>query len=373
MKINKVDAFPLRYPEPNDNDNIRHICLARIETDDGIVGWGECVCIWAEAALAVRTIIERGFAAVLIGRDPTDVTGAWDAMKTQSWWYGEGGIASFALSACDMAMWDLKGKVHGLPLHQLLGGKLHSKLRACASTHPKFASIDDNVNELAAHIEKGYTAVKVGFGKRGEARLGVDAQRDIDYVKAVCDMKGNADFMVDIGNGVRWDVPQAIRMTQAFEQFGIRWIEDPLRPWDYEGYTRLQSAIHTPIAMGEREWTLQGYRRLLEHNIADIVLVDPGRAEGVSGFLQVMRELQTRTRFINAHSWSSAVNTAAAVQLIATASNYIVMEVQPKPGPMNIDLVHDPIVAENGWITVPDEPGLGVDVNMATVAKYSFG
>src|SRR5687767_7322933 len=117
MLINKITAYPLRYPEPNDHNNLRYITLVRVETDDGTVGWGECISQWAEAALAVKVIVERGLAPVLLGRDPADTYAIWLAMKEQSWWYGEGGIAWFALSALDIAMWDLKGKALGVPLH----------------------------------------------------------------------------------------------------------------------------------------------------------------------------------------------------------------------------------------------------------------
>src|SRR5919202_2746659 len=148
MLIKRVEAFPLQYPEPNDHNNLRYVTLARIECDDGTVGWGECISQWPEAALAVKPIIERGLGPAILGRDPLDTYAIWLAMKEQSWWYGEGGIASFALSAIDMAVWDLKGKALGVPLYKLLGGKLHDRLRACASTHPSVATIDGMAKEL---------------------------------------------------------------------------------------------------------------------------------------------------------------------------------------------------------------------------------
>jgi len=178
MQITRVEAFPLRYREPNDNQNLRYITLARVETNDGAVGWGECISQWPESAQAVKIIVERGLAPVLLGRDPRETEALWQAMKAHTWWYGDGGIASFALSALDMACWDLKGKALGVPLYQLLGGKVNAKLRACASTHPNRATIDALAAELAGYAQQGYTALKVGFGKRGEARLGYEAERD---------------------------------------------------------------------------------------------------------------------------------------------------------------------------------------------------
>src|SRR5690242_15131231 len=109
---------------------------------------------------------------MLLGRDPRNTYAIWLAMKDQSWGSGPGGIASFAVSALDIAMWDLKGKALAVPLHQLFGGKLVSRLRACISTHPSKSSIPDMADELAAYARQGFTAIKCGFGKKGEANLG---------------------------------------------------------------------------------------------------------------------------------------------------------------------------------------------------------
>src|SRR5215470_13676684 len=121
MQIKKITAYPLRYPEPNDRMNMRHVTLAKIETDTGLVGWGECISQWPEAALAVKTLIEQGLAPVLLGRDPTENLALVHLMKEHNWWYGDTGMANFAVSAIDIALWDLKGKALGVPVHNLLG------------------------------------------------------------------------------------------------------------------------------------------------------------------------------------------------------------------------------------------------------------
>lgn len=373
MLIKDVRAFPLQYPEPNDHNNLRYVTLARIEAEDGTVGWGECISQWPEAALAVVPIVERGLAPVLRGRDPLENYALWLAMKEQAWWYGQGGIAWFALSALDMALWDLKGKLLGVPLHTLLGGKLRDRLRACASTHPSAATIPEMARELAGHAERGYTAIKVGFGKKGESRLGFDAARDVEFVAAVRQALGDdIDFMIDIGHPVRWEVTQAIRMVHAFERYNLRWIEDPLRTEDWEGYPLLRAATKTQIATGEDLWTVADYRRLIEANIGDVILVDPGRVEGITGYHKVLAMTEHAHRYINAHSWSSAINTAASLHLTAVAPNYIVMEMKPAPSPMQHELVYEPFEVQDGTIAVPDQPGLGVEVNEDVVRKYLF-
>lgn len=371
MPIKNIQTFPLSYPEPNDFNNTRHLLLARIESDDGAVGWGEAITMWPEASLATQKVIEQGLAPLLAGGDPCDNHALWHKMKEHTWWYGQGGIASLAISALDMALWDLKGHLLGRPLYELLGGKLRDRLRACASTHPSNPTPEGLAQELAGHVAQGYTAVKVGFGKKGPARLGEDPRRDLTYVQAVREALGaGVDFMVDIGYHVRYEVSQAIQVTRGFERYGIRWIEDPLPQNDWAGYRRLQAAVQTPIATGEREWTLDGYRRLIEAGIGDIFLIDPGRVDGITGFQQVSQLVTAAGRHINPHSWSSALNTAASLHLTAVAANYIVMELKPLPNPMQHELAFNPIVQQDGWIAVPDRPGLGVDVDEAIVRKY---
>ena len=133
MKIVDVQAYPLRYPEPHDSNRLRYLTLVRVEGEGGLYGWGECISQWPEAALAVKVVTERGFLPLLKGRAALDTRGLWDSMRRHSTWYGTGGIATFALSAIDMALWDLKGRALGVPVYELLGGKVTSRLRAVAS------------------------------------------------------------------------------------------------------------------------------------------------------------------------------------------------------------------------------------------------
>ncbi|MBZ0306181.1 MAG: mandelate racemase/muconate lactonizing enzyme family protein, partial [Anaerolineae bacterium] len=138
MKIKKVDVFPLEYQEPNDNMAERRVVLVRIETRDGMVGWGECISQFLPATYAVTALLENGLTDLILGKNPLDNEAIWNQLRGEVWWYGDvGGIAAFAISAIDMALWDLKGKILGLPVYQLLGGKQTERLPVCASTHPK--------------------------------------------------------------------------------------------------------------------------------------------------------------------------------------------------------------------------------------------
>ena len=138
MKIARVEAIPVSYPEPNDFNALRHLCLAKITADDGQVGWGESITQFPEANFAAKAIIE-GMAPNLIGKDPVQTETLWRQNKQQAWWYGyHGGIASYATAAIDIALWDLKGKALGRSVLDLLGGPAHDRLPAIASCHAHY-------------------------------------------------------------------------------------------------------------------------------------------------------------------------------------------------------------------------------------------
>lgn len=372
MRINKMEAIPMRYAEPNDFYSIRHTLLVKIETDEGIVGWGESIAMWPEAVMAVKIVIEQGFAPLLRDCDPLDTETNWLLMKKHTWWYGEGGIASFAISGVDMALWDIKGKAFNMPLYKLLGGKVRDRLPACASTHPSKPTLQDNADELAAYIQEGYQSVKVGFGKKGHAGLGKERKRDIAFVRTVREAIGEAGLIVDIGNAVEWDIPTAIRMTREFEQYDIAWIEEPLHPTNMAGLAELRTASATLIATGEREYTVAGYYRLIRSGLVDVVGIDPGRAEGITGFLKVVEMAGREGRKFNAHCWSTAVTTAASLHLSIASPHCMLLELKPLPNPMQDELVAEPIRQQGGWVSAIEKPGLGVDVLESVVEAYRF-
>ena len=222
MKITKVEAIPVSYPEPNDFDALRHLCLARIEADDGAVGWGESVTMWPEASFATKAIIE-GISDLVVGQDPVGNDAIHHSLKDRAWWYGyEGGIASFAIAAIDIALWDLKGKALGSSLLDLLGGPVHERLPAIASSHAHHESIPDMADEAVEWLSTGLRGMKVGFGKRGNARLGFEHDRDVEYVRAMREAIGpDKTLMIDLGWLIRWDVSTAIKRTKAFDEYGI--------------------------------------------------------------------------------------------------------------------------------------------------------
>ena len=172
MKITQVKPWNVSYPQPNDSDNTRYLTFCSVEADDGTVGWGEAITQFPEPTRATERIIEA-MGEQLLGADPMQNVALWRKLHQNSWWYGyEGGPASFAISAIDIALWDRKGKLLGQPVVNLIGGAYRDRLPVIASTHAFDESLEHEAEKHGRYVrEQGYQGVKVGMGKRGKARL----------------------------------------------------------------------------------------------------------------------------------------------------------------------------------------------------------
>ncbi len=373
-KIARIDALSVAYPESNDAGSTRYLTMCRIETTSGTVGWGECIPMsgsgFPEACRATEVIID-GLADLVIGTDPVKNQATIRDVRKRTWWYGPEGIAAFALSAIDMALWDLKGKVLDRSLVDLLGGAVQTRLPAIAATH---ATLPDIEAEAARHgdmIEAGFAGVKVGFSERSGG-LGFNVERDVNFVRLLREAVGpDAQLMIDRGHSLAWDASSAIRRVHGFEEHGLTWIEEPFEPDEIENFRRLRSSVNTMIATGERAWNLQAYRRLINTGTVDVIGCDPGRSNGISGFVELVKLCELSGVWFNAHTWSSAINTAASLAVSATSDRCLVFELKPEENVMQHELVSEPFRQRDGWIDVPtSKPGLGIEVNEATVLKY---
>jgi L-alanine-DL-glutamate epimerase-like enolase superfamily enzyme len=225
--------------------------------------------------------------------------------------------------------------------------------------------------ELAGHIQAGYQFVKVGFGKKGHANLGVDEVRDLAFVKTVRAAIGEeAGFIVDVGAKCRWDLPRAIRSAAAMSEYRLTWLEDPFHPDNLSAYQRLRAAVpQMKIAFGERFFNQYDYQRLLEAQSCDVILVDPGRAEGITGMWKIIQLAALHNVALDAHSWSSAINTAASLHLSLCAPLPTLFELKPTPSSIQHELVSNPVEQEAGWVYAPQGYGLGADVREETVQR----
>lgn len=371
MKICGVEAIPVAYPEPNDSNATRHLLFVRVTSDAGEVGWGEAVTMWPEATHAAAEVV-NGLAELIVGRDPREHALAHEALRAHTWWYGNGGIATFAVAALDIAMWDLAGKAAGLNVLDLMGGPVHDTLPVLISCHAMDGDLDAMAERMAGWVaEHDAVGIKVGFGKRGAAALGLDADRDIAFVRALRRELGpEKSIMIDIGASIHWDVRTAVARTLAFEQFDIAWIEEPLGADDPAGYAELRSRVSTKIAYGEREWTPRGVQRIAETGTVDVVGIDPGRCEGITGWLAAAAHVRAAGREVNAHAWSSAVVTAASLALSFAAPHCHQIEIKPLRNPMQHELTSTPLTSSAGRFLPPTRRGLGVDVDEAAIDRY---
>lgn len=373
-KIKSITAYPLEYPEPHDHGALRYITLARVETEDGAVGWGECISQFPESCQATKIIIEQGYAPLLEGESALEVEKCWHKMADRIWWYGPQGIAAFGMSAVDMALWDLKGKLLGQPVCNLIGGTLTEKVIAMASIHLDMDDLDWSVNEFRWFAEQGYFIVKGGWGTNPAAVFGTDEKRDITLVRRIRENIGNdIDLVLDVlGARVLWDLKTAIYRIQQMEQYNLLWIEEPLHPQDYIAHVSLRARTKIRIGTGEQEWDLNGYRRMIDAGGVDVVQIDPGRCQGITGSTKIIQLVEAAQLKFSAHTWSSALNTAASVHLLATSRAGLCMDFKPHESPMQHELVSDPWVQQNGYITVRDTPGLGVSIREEVVKQYSI-
>ena len=373
-KIARIEPIPIEYPDPNDFGTIRRTVLVRVETTDGVVGWGECIAMWPEACRAVATVISGGFLPLLQGDLAEDIDGAWVKMRRHVFWYGEGGIASFAISGVDMALWDIRGKVAGKPLYALLGGLKKDRLLANASAHVNKKGEAACVAEVEGFFAAGFRSTKLGFAKKGESNIGGDPEVDVSFIRSLRAALGDeAGILVDIGNGVRWDVDTAISVANRMGDLGIGWYEEPLYPTDDAGYRRLRAGTTVRLASGEREFTEAGYRRQMEFVQAiEVYGVDPARVEGITGFLKVDALCTQYGRVINAHAWSTAITTAASLHLSLASPNAEVFEFKPFAVVVQDELVAEKLWHRDGWAYPIHGAGLGIEVQEAVVRRLAM-
>lgn len=373
-RIARLTTVPVSYPEPNDWNSERHLLFVRLETDDGAVGWGEAITQFRPSTFATEVLV-NGMSDVLIGSEPTDNIATWQRLHAQAWWYGyRGGLFNFALSAVDIALWDLRGQVSGQSLSTMIGRHpdLHEDgLPVLASTHVFDADLDAEVARHAKYVNDGYLGVKIGMGKKGDARIGYNVARDIGFVRDLRAACGPAAWiMMDRGQSLVWTFDEALERVRGWEEYGLKWVEEPFEPWDIENLRRLRGKTDCLIAGAEREWDVRGYSEVLSTGLLDVIGCDVGRVGGISGALQVIRLVEANNVWFNSHAWSSAINTAASIALSASTRRCLVQELKPDPSPMQAEVVANPFDAVDGRIAVPTGPGLGIRVDEGALTAF---
>jgi L-alanine-DL-glutamate epimerase-like enolase superfamily enzyme len=277
---------------------------------------------------------------------------------------GRRGIAIHAMSGIDMALWDIKGKALGMPVWKLLGGGFHEKIRCYASN--LFAPTpEETCNRARGFADQGFTAVKFGW-----APMGQDERTDIALVRQARKGLGDdIDLLIDAG--LAWDAKTAIQRAHAFADSRIYWLEEPLHPDDYEGYQKLSSATSIRIAAGEQESNRRSYIDLMDRGRIDVVQVDLTRCGGFTEAMKIASLAADRGLPVANHGFTTYINVMAALHWLNSVPNALICEFVSEKGTTLRDCItRQRIKAIDGFLRMPQEPGLGIDLDDNAVAQY---
>lgn len=368
MKITDVEAIYVR------SERVREVCdsgqdalIVRVHTDAGISGLGEV----DSSPLAAKGAIEgpyshtvtSGLRELVIGQDPFETEKIWHRMYTGNIYGGRRGVGFHAMSGIDIALWDIKGKALGLPIWKLLGGGFHNRIRCYASS--LWGPTPAVTRALARrYVDQGFNAVKFGWEPMGQ-----DEATDVALVREARRGLGDGpDLLVDAG--LVWDAKTAIRRVRAFEEHRIFWLEEPLMPDDYAGYRRLSEAVDTRIAAGEEESNRASFLELMDRGKVDVVQVDLTRVGGFTEAMKIASLAQDRGLKVANHGFTTYINVAAALHFLNSIPNTLITEyVAEEETTLRDRLTKQSIRARDGMLAVPQEPGLGIELDDEVVSQ----
>ena len=381
MKIRDVEVLVLKSPglynRPEGGEEPQGptwMGVVKVTTDEGLTGYSDM----ETSASVAKAVVEapkwsegqdqcfEGLRSLLVGENPLEVERLWYKMYRGSIYYGRRGAAIQAISAIDIALWDICGKFYGQPVHVLLGGKWRDRVPAYAST--LFRSTPEAMRGAAArYIDEGFRAVKFGWGVFGE-----DLARDLRLVEAAREALGSdRDLMIDTGWFVERTPKEAIRLVESLEPFDPFFVEELLHPEDYAGYRRVAARTRARIACGEQEATEWGFRQLIEQARVDVVQPDLTRCGGLTVGRKIVHMAERANVLVIPHSWCSDLLTAASLHLIAFQRRGPFVEFNTSQGPLSRQMVKESLRLEtDGCLRVPVGPGLGVEVDEEVLARY---
>lgn len=369
MKIDDVCVQILRLPQIEQKTaSCQDTVLIRVRSDNGLEGIGEV----DSSPEVVQAIVDAPFShniacglrALLVGENPLETGRLWQKMSRGTMYMGRGSTVLMAMAGVDMALWDLMGKHFGEPIHRLLGGRRHERFRAYASI--LFGRDGAETRDIGCRWrEAGYTAVKFGWEPMGQSEA-----LDLELVQGARDGVGEGTLLIDAG--CVWDARTALRRAHAFAPWGVEWLEEPLRPSDVEGYRWLRDRSPVPIAAGEEECGRDAFRPLIDSRALDVYQIDLSR----NGFTEAAY-LRDRIEEIGArpcnHCYSTPITIAASLHWLATCRDAFLFEDCVEDSPLRHQLTHEPMQAVDGWIAVPDGPGLGVTLNEDFIREHLVG
>ncbi len=387
MKITRITSHVLQYDLPEELGysqqyySRRTAHLVEVETDEGVTGWGECFGP-GNIAIANKTIVEKVIQPMILGDDPIDRDVIWHKVYNLLRDHGQKGMPLQALSGVDIALWDIAGKVAGLPLHKLIGGAHRTKVPAYGyGMMLKRESVADHVarfrDEAAMILDMGFRATKM--------KVGLGPREDVKLCAAVAEgVAGKGQFMVDANHC--YTTSDAFFVGRALDEMDAYWFEEPVAPEDLDGYRELRAGLKVNISGGEAEFNRWGWRSILENRGLDIAQPEVCALGGISEYLRVLALCHAHFTPVINHVWGSAVAVATNLHLLAA--------MPPLPGGLNPwepmlefdtthnsfrdDLLTEPLniqrqVKENGgYVSVPEGPGLGIEPDRAFIRSFAL-
>ncbi|MFD0710667.1 galactonate dehydratase [Paenibacillus sp. GCM10027626] len=358
----KITAMQLFHVKP------RWLFL-KIETDEGIAGWGEPIV--EGRALTVAAAVKE-LERYLIGEDPLRIEHHWQVMYRSSFYRG-GPVLVSAISGIEQALWDIKGKYYGMPVYEMLGGRCREKIRMYC--HSGGTTPEECAANAERRVAAGFSAIKIG----------VDAPvRQVDTLAFVeSQVKRLAAIRQAVGSGIdiaidfhgRVSPAMAIRLAQAFEPYYPMFIEEPCLPDNIEAMVRIAGATSVPIAAGERLFTRWGFREALEKQAISIVQPDLCHAGGIFEAKKIAAMAEMYYGSIAPHNPLGPISLASCLQLDACTPNFLIQEHPSLAERWDLGegYLQQPFVIQDGYIAVPQGPGLGIEVNEEALAERGFG
>ena len=360
MKIASVNTDHYLIPLPNTLTDAMHgemtgftVVSARVRTDSGTEGLGYTYTVGSMGGASVRAMIERDLAPFLLGKDPRRIEMLWKEM----WWHmhyvHRGGIASFAMAAVDIALWDLKAKLAGEPLWRLLGGH-DNKVAVYAGGIDLQLPMDGLREQTHQNLQNGFRAIKmkVGRGKLAE---------DVERVAAMRDLLG-PDIPLMVDANMRWTVDQSIKASQAFAPYDIYWLEEPAIPDDVEGHVRILREGALPVATGENLHTIYEFQKMMAAGAVSFPEPDASNCGGITPWLKIAHMAEAFNLPVTTHGVHEL-----HVHLLAAIPNASYLEAH---GFGLEAFIHEPVRIEDGFATAPDRLGHGVEFNWHALEAY---
>ncbi|RYH11584.1 mandelate racemase/muconate lactonizing enzyme family protein [Tropicimonas sp. IMCC6043] len=387
MKVTSVRSHVLGYDMPEllgysqQYYARRSAHLVEIETDEGLTGWGECFGP-GPVALANKGIVEGVIAPLVIGSDPLDRDVIWHRAYNMMRDHGQKGMPLQALSGVDIALWDIAGKVAGLPLHKLIGGAHRDSVSAYGygmmlRPEPAVELAARFTDEAEAIREMGFAAtkMKIGLGPKDDIRLAEAVRRGIG---------DDFPFMADANHA--YTTADAFEVGRGLEDLGAYWFEEPVAPEDLEGYAELRARLKVNISGGEAEFTRWGWRRLLEARGLDIAQPEVCALGGISEYLRVLALCHAHFTPVVNHVWGSAISVATNLHLLAAMPPLPgglfpwepMLEFDTTDNKFRDELLTEPLDIQgqlrrnHGRVRIPGGPGLGVEPDRDFIRQYKI-